>query len=270
MKSRFVALACLGACCFSPCNAIAEPLPQDQPPSFDGKFPAVLAKGQEISRGFPGGAVLLRFRSSPVFGDAPENWSVAQVGPLALAFLQEGGKGRIGVLRGEQTEILGEEFVLDVAGRASAALEVIIGFDPFSGTAVQAIGGKIFARSGIVGAWPLEVTLAAGASGDWKIEELTVLVVDEAQANASGASRGDAAGAASANSQSAALDKVFAALRPVPAPAASHTVKTSDGAPHTERKASPAGNTRLEISTPPAVRRSAGKVRAIVAQSINP
>lgn len=259
-KVSLVALACVGVCAFSPGFAVAE---SDPALSFDGKLPATLAAGSEVFRAYESGAVLLQLRSNPVFGAAPEDWPVVQVGPLALAFMREGGNGRIGILRGEEAELLPDEFALDSDGRASAAIEAIMAFDASSGTAVHAIGGKIVVLEASARGRAVEVALAAGASAAWPVDGMEVLVVGEEQGRPPG-------GAPPGDSAAALLDRVLAALRAPVASALPHASGSSSEPAKAERKPLPPGYVRLEISTPPAVRRGAGQVRAIVARSLNP
>ncbi len=137
----------------------------------------VLPANTEVCRTVTGESIHVRVVSRPYFGDKSADWPMLSAGPVVVTFLRDEQGG--GVL------MLGDELVprrvviaLSADGRSLHKLDMTLGLDRLRGQATLAVSGAAPVSLDVV--WPtgqIEVSLSAGGSQTWLLEQVEVRVM---------------------------------------------------------------------------------------------
>jgi hypothetical protein len=232
-------------------------------PLADNPSLAIPAETQ-VSRKFGLRALVLRSVSQPVFSATAANWPILEVGEVALVVARTADVGRLVLVLGDKTVVsLAEDIPLESDG--SARLEVILGYDPVSSTAVVSWGDQtksfVCPRSSQAS---IEVNLTAGSEDAWPQSALDILVLDPEADTPTIAAGGARTGTNDPSRLSAAIDRLKSSSdgSAGQALASIGAITRPDNSAGVAVKATP-----LEIFTPPSVRQArANALRAAAAQ----
>lgn len=209
--------------------------------------------GAELSRSFAAGAVLVRVVGTPGWAETAAEWPILQVGEAAVAWMEQGGNGRLALMHGGDPETtLPWRWPLDAAEPWGLALA----YDPDSGAGLVATpeGRRLFATE--PSSRGVEVVLAAGASRSWPVDSLRVARIFEESATATRREPRPAAELAAARTAAwAALSSALEVFLAEERQAAAGKPKPA------ALGRNPAPARPLEVFTPPAVR--SAKVAAV-------
>lgn len=234
--------------------------------------PAVVLSAQgELARTFSGGAVILHSVSRPSFGQEEADWPILILGPAALVFKQEQNLGQLLLISGDGLpQHLPGSIPLDNVGRSLRPLDLVLAYDPLSGTGVVSFAEQSLSFQMPSSTPSVGVVISSGASAPWAQDLLEVrILADEIdQSSPAGASRdGTFVSSNAARKLASTIDKIrandgAATYPPRLAPAAA-AVNLGNAVP-----VPPASS--LEIFTPPAVRNmQADALRKLVAKSLS-
>jgi hypothetical protein len=225
-----------------------------------------LPAGAEIVRTFPGGAVVLYTVSRPLFGQTAADWPVLQVGPAALAFTRQGNEGKLVLLLGEELSVLPLAVALDSHGRSAGPLELAVGYDAVAGICVVGFADQVMSFQGGANRAVIEVSLSAGAQNVWAHDSLDVQVFAPASVTPA-RSTGQPEATNRPALLTAALEKLQQAGSAAGPGNPDRTASATQSSNGPVAETPPPRRPSLEIYTPPAVRRSAEAVRALIAKA---
>lgn len=142
------------------------------------RFPSLaLPSGAQLARSFQARGLGINLAARPVFGDAPEEWPVVQIGTNAIAFIRSGDRGALVLLIGTQSPIaLPFSFALDEQGRMPDDLQLafVVNDDTVG---VSAQDQMATYPIGVAEGSAIEVALAAGRNYDLPVSSLEIVVL---------------------------------------------------------------------------------------------
>ena len=210
--------------------------------------------GAQAGRTFAAGsALVVKAVSRPAFSTEDSEWPILEVGPLTLTLVQREGSGRLVAIAGEASPVE-LPWTLPLEG-TDPTVEVLLGYDPVTGTGIVSWHGEWKSFDTAPSANPVGVWLTAGSHTAWPVDSLEVLLLSEDEAKGGGGTVAKAAGTADAERLQAAIQRFL--NRSGPGDDANETAAKADSSDPT---ASPRRAT-LEVFTPPAVRQ--GRAEAI-------
>jgi hypothetical protein len=234
-----------------------------------GETPALtLPVGTEISRVFSRGMVAVHLVSRPYFARDNSGWPILIVGPAALVFKREGDVGQLVLTSlGGKLQVVSESLSLDAAGSPRESLDVMLAYDPASGTGFVGIGNELRSFQSDYSV-PMEVILSAGNDKPWQLDRVEVDLLDQEQGQVRSVNPDASVPKAGVEMTSSTnpsatverfLDRQNIKEAPLPLP------ESVSSSVENEKASAPA----LEIFTPPSVRfMSADTVRALLAKSL--
>lgn len=129
--------------------------------------------GGQLDRTYPDAKVTVRLLSRPYFQAKPSNWPGLEVGPAALAFVQDGAGGGM-VLLGDEVLTLPQAIALDATGRSIRQLDLSLAFDRSRNKATLVLDGASYNVAATAIDQAVTVAISAGGEAAWTLDLLEV------------------------------------------------------------------------------------------------
>ena len=224
----------------------------------------VLPAGAQMSQTFSGGTVILHLVSRQAFSDQPNNWPIIGLGSAAVALIRKDGQGKLVLVVNETTATnLPWTVPLD-PNNSQDQVELTLAYDPPSGVGLISYEDQVVPFNLSPSTKPAEVWLSAGANSNWPLDVLQVVVLGANPDTASTAgSLGTSNTSATTPTTVAGLQATLDKLR------STGGVTGATGQTAASKANSVGTDSRLEVYTPPSVRRMQvlNAVRSTIAQA---